>query len=348
MNLEPNEGQGRILVVDDEELNRILLSTNLQETGYTVETAEDGQQALQALRAHPFDAVLLDLLMPRIDGYQVLAEMKQDAALRRMPVIVISSTDEMDSLVRCIEMGATDYLTKPFDPVLLQARIRASLASVHEDRMAALREQFAQVTAAQEEERQRFARELHDGLVPALASLSIRLHTVGKHLEREVHWLAGEIKELAQQAQASSRDIRRLIHDLRPVALDELGLVPALREHLAECQREHGLASELVADVPERLPPAVETALFRIVQEAVNNVLRHAQAQHVRVALTRVDSQVRLDVTDDGQGFGLQLPRPGRQIGLWSMRERVEQLGGRFEVSSVPGRGTTVSAVVPL
>jgi len=348
MNLEPNGGQGRILVVDDEELNRILLSTNLQETGYTVEIAEDGQQALQALRAHPFDAVLLDLLMPRIDGYQVLAEMKQDAALRRIPVIVISSTDEMDSIVRCIEMGATDYLTKPFDPVLLQARIRASLASVHEDRMAALREQFAQVTAAQEEERQRFARELHDGLVPTLASLSIRLHTVGKHLEREVHWLAGEIKELAQQAQASSRDIRRLIHDLRPVALDELGLVPALREHLAECQREHGLASELVADVPERLPPAVETALFRIVQEAVNNVLRHAQAQHVRVALTRVDSQVRLDVTDDGQGFGLQLPRPGRQIGLWSMRERVEQLGGRFEVSSVPGRGTTVSAVVPL
>jgi len=313
-----------------------------------VETAEDGQQALQALRAHPFDAVLLDLLMPRIDGYQVLAEMKQDAALRRMPVIVISSTDEMDSIVRCIEMGATDYLTKPFDPVLLQARIRASLASAHEERMAALREQFAQVTAAQEEERQRFARELHDGLVPAVASLSIRLHTVGKHLEREDHWLAAEIKELAEQAQASSRDIRRLIHDLRPVALDELGLVPALREHLAQCQREHGLASELAVEVPERLPPAVETALFRIVQEAVNNVLRHAQAQHVRVALIRVDSQVRLDVTDDGQGFDLQLPRPGRKIGLWSMRERVEQLGGTFEVSSVLGQGTTVSAVVPL
>jgi signal transduction histidine kinase len=348
MDPEPNGGQGRILVVDDEELNRILLTTNLQESGYAVETAEDGRQALDKLRAQTFDAVLLDLLMPRTDGYQVLAEMKQDAELRRTPVIVISSMDEMDSIVRCIEMGATDYLAKPFDPVLLRARIRASLASVHEERMAILREQFAQVTAAQEEERQRFARELHDGLVPALASLSIRLHTVGKHLEREEHRLAGEIKELAALAQASSRDIRRLIHDLRPVALDELGLVPALREHLAQCQREHGLASELAADVPKRLPPAVETALFRIVQEAVNNVLRHAQAQHVRVALIRVDNQVRLDVTDDGQGFDAQLPRPGRQIGLWSMRERVEQLGGKFEVSSAPGQGTTVSAVVPL
>ena len=137
-------------------------------------------------------------------------------------------------------------------------------------------------------------------------------------------------------------------HDVRPVALDELGLVPALREHLAHCEREHGLAFELVAEVPERLPASVETALFRIVQEAVNNVLRHAQAQHVRVVLTRSDDNVRLDVADDGQGFDVQLPRSGRHIGLWSMRERVEQLGGQFELRSAPGQGTTVTAVLPL
>ena len=185
MNHKANNGGSRILVVDDESLNRILLSTNLQESGYAVETAEDGQQALAMLRARLFDAVLLDLIMPRMDGYQVLAEMKQDARLRRIPVIIISSSDEIDSIVRCIEMGATDYLAKPFDPVLLHARIRASLASLHEERMALLREQFAQVTAAQEEERQRMARELHDGLGPALASLSIRLLTIQRQLQRD-------------------------------------------------------------------------------------------------------------------------------------------------------------------
>jgi signal transduction histidine kinase len=348
MNLEPNGGQRRILVVDDEELNRILLSTSLQEAGYTVETAEDGQQALQALRTHPFNAVLLDLLMPRIDGYQVLAEIKQDAALRRIPVIVISSSDEMDSIVRCIEMGATDYLTKPFDPTLLHARIRGSLTSLQEERMALLREQFAQVTAAQEEERQRIARELHDGLVPVLAGLSIRLHTVSKQLDRENRSLAGEIKELAEHAQASSRDIRRLVHDLRPVALDELGLVPALRQHLARCEREHSLAVELVAEDGPRLPAAVETALFRIAQEAVNNVLWHARAQHVTVTLARQADRVELCVADDGQGFDVHLPRSGRHVGLWSMRERVEQLGGRFEARSEPGQGTAVTALVPL
>jgi len=348
MNHEMNGEQGRILVVDDEELNRILLATNLEESGYTVEMAEDGQQALLMLRAQLFDAVLLDLMMPRMDGYQVLAEMKQDAALRRIPVIVISSTDEMKSIVRCIEMGATDYLTKPFDPVLLHARIRGSLASLHEERMALLREHFAQVTAVQEEERQRIARELHDGLLPVLASLNIRLHTVGKRLEREEHPLASEVRELAEQAQANSRDIRRLVHDLRPVALDELGLVPALRQHLARCEREHSLFVEFVADEGERLPPPMETALFRIVQEAVNNVLRHAQAQHVGVTLNRDVDHVKVQIMDDGQGFDIHLPRSGRHVGLWSMRERVEQLGGQFEVRSAPGQGTAVTAVVPL
>lgn len=345
---ERGPDRGNVLVVDDEELNRILLSTNLEESGYLVETAEDGQDALSKLRARPFDTVLLDLIMPRMNGYQVLAEMKHDPVLRRIPVLVISSMDDMDSIVRCIEMGATDYLAKPFDWTLLHARIRGSLASLQEERMALLREQFAHITAAQEEERQRIARELHDGLVPVLASLSIRLHTLGKCLDREENPIAEEIKELAEQAQASSRDIRRLIQDLRPAALDELGLVPALRQHLAHCEREHNLVVELVASEGERLIAPVETALFRIAQEAVNNVLRHAEARHVRVTLMRDNDHVSLTVDDDGQGFDIQLPRSGKHLGLWSMRERVEQRGGRFEVQSTPGQGTHVMAVVPL
>jgi two-component system sensor histidine kinase/response regulator len=338
----------RILVVDDERLNRLLLCTNLREAGYSVETAKDGQQALRMLRAEPYDAILLDLIMPNMDGYQVLTKMKADEMLRRIPVIVISSTDEMESIVRCIEMGAVDYLAKPFNPVLLHARIRASLASRHEERMAVLREQFAQVTAAQEEERQRMARELHDGLGPALVSLNIRLRTVRKLLERDEHPIAAEVEELEEQIQFSMRDIRRLIHDLRPVALDELGLVPALREHLSRCEQEHGLAVEFEADMEARLPAPVETALFRLVQESVNNVLRHAQAHLVHVLLTREPDQVRLFVEDDGQGFDPLLSRSGGHLGLWSMRERVEQMGGQFKVRSAPGKGTAVIVVIPL
>ncbi len=343
-----NTAKGRILVVDDEMVNRILLSTNLQESGYLVETAEDGQQALEMLRAQPFDVVLLDLIMPRMDGYQVLAQMKSDDALRRIPVIVISSTDEMESIVHCIEMGATDYLTKPFNPVLLHARLNGSLANQREERLAILRQQLAQVTAAQEEERGRIARELHDGLGPALASLNIRLRTARKLLARDHHPAAEELEELADLAEASIKDIRRLIYDLRPAALDALGLAPALREYVSRYREEQGLEVALtLAEGDERLPVPIETALFRTAQEALANVAKHARAGRVEIGLTRDQHGVTLYVTDDGQGFDPQAPRSGRHLGLWSMRERVEQLGGRFEIDSAAGRGTRLTVTIP-
>ena len=121
-------GAGNILVVDDDLLNRLVLSTNLQEQGYDVATAEDGRQALQMLADQSFDVVLLDLIMPELDGFHVLEQMKQDSRQREIPVIVISALDEMESILRCIEMGATDYLPKPFDAALLRARLNASLA----------------------------------------------------------------------------------------------------------------------------------------------------------------------------------------------------------------------------
>jgi signal transduction histidine kinase len=118
---------GHILVADDNRMNRMKLSRNLEQQGHTVETAEDGLEALEMMRDKAFDVLLLDILMPRMDGYQVLETMKDDAALRYIPVIVISSLDEINSAVRCIEMGAEDYLTKPFNPVILKARLDASL-----------------------------------------------------------------------------------------------------------------------------------------------------------------------------------------------------------------------------
>jgi signal transduction histidine kinase len=119
--------QGKILVVDDNRMNRIKLSRNLEHQGHTVSLAEKGQQALDLLAAQPFDVVLLDILMPGMDGYQVLETIKADPELRDIPVIVISALDEVESAVRCIEMGAEDYLPKPFSPVLLRARLNASL-----------------------------------------------------------------------------------------------------------------------------------------------------------------------------------------------------------------------------
>jgi signal transduction histidine kinase len=118
---------GRILVVDDNRVNRMKLSMNLEQQGHTVSVAEDGQQALEMLKTEPYDVVLLDIMMPGMDGFQVLEKVKSDPALRDIPIIVISALEELDSAVRCIEMGAEDYLPKSFNPVLLRARLNSSL-----------------------------------------------------------------------------------------------------------------------------------------------------------------------------------------------------------------------------
>lgn len=126
----PDEGdqRGHVLVVDDNRVNRLTLARGLEQQGHTVALAETGERALEMVRAEPFDVVLLDIVMPGMDGFEVLRHMKADPVLREIPVIVISALEDVESAVRCIELGAEDYLPKPFDPVLLRARLRASLA----------------------------------------------------------------------------------------------------------------------------------------------------------------------------------------------------------------------------
>jgi class 3 adenylate cyclase len=121
-------GRGEILVVDDDPQNRAILRRGLEREGHSVATAEDGLEALAAMRAGQVDLVLLDIVMPRLDGFGVLDEMRGDPALRDIPVIMISAVDDHESVIRCIEAGAEDHLPKPFDPVLLRARINAGLA----------------------------------------------------------------------------------------------------------------------------------------------------------------------------------------------------------------------------
>jgi DNA-binding response OmpR family regulator len=116
-----------ILVVDDNEMNRDMLSRRLQRQDYEVLVAEDGEKALAIVKERPFDLVLLDIMMPNLSGYEVLEQLKADIETQHIPVIMISAVDDLDSVVRCIELGAEDYLFKPFNPVLLKARVGSSL-----------------------------------------------------------------------------------------------------------------------------------------------------------------------------------------------------------------------------
>jgi adenylate cyclase len=153
-----NSAAGQLLVVDDNKVNRLLLGRGLEQQGHKVTFAENGRQALELLRAKSFDLVLLDIQMPEMDGYQVLEQMAKDLHLRGVGVIVTSALEEIDSVVKCIEMGAEDYLTKPVNPVLLRARISASLEKKRlRDQQRELIRKFATAEVAEDLEASGFA-----------------------------------------------------------------------------------------------------------------------------------------------------------------------------------------------
>jgi len=204
------ESRGRILVVDDNRLNRMMLERALAQEGYEVATAGDGRQALERLAVEPFDVVLLDILMPELDGYETLARIKGDRALRHIPVIMISAVEEMGSVVRCIEMGATDYLPKPFNPALLRARINASLA---EKRLRDLeREYLEQVgyvaEAADAVQAARFDPASLDRVAAREDALG-QLARVFLRMAREVHLREQRLKQQLQQMHLDAEEMRR-------------------------------------------------------------------------------------------------------------------------------------------
>ncbi len=215
------------------------------------------------------------------------------------------------------------------------------------DYQAALQIYLKMLTRVQEEERSRLARELHDGTIQTLIALGQRLQMLQRELKRSPEQATERLAALRRMVSEAIEDVRRFTRALRPLYLEELGLVPAL-EMLA---REAG-ATFQVHGRPVRLADEVELALFRIAQEALSNVQRHAQAQHVAVWLAFDDNRVRLIIQDDGRGFRpperlVDLVQHGH-LGLMSMQERAQIIGGRLEIRSHPGRGTRVEVIAPI
>jgi signal transduction histidine kinase len=204
--------------------------------------------------------------------------------------------------------------------------------------------------SAQETERQRIARELHDDIGGALLAIKMNLQSM-----RRVAGVPGVVAQLQESVEVVDQALRRvrdLSVALRPSLLDDLGLVPALRWYVDRQSQRGGFRCRFDADETIEPPPEVQTACFRIAQEALNNVVRHASARNVDVALHQSGGQLELTVTDDGRGFDVRIAvgRIGAEasLGLLGMRERARLLGGRVTVDSTLRTGTSVRARIPL
>lgn len=209
-----------------------------------------------------------------------------------------------------------------------------------------------QITQAQENERRRIARELHDDTIQSLVGLSRRLEALATSRDMLSAEVTARISELQQTTGEVIKRVRRFSQDLRPSILDDLGLLPTLEELTADLNRQDGLHAEFrVKGEERRLSSEMELTLFRIAQEALNNVRRHADAEHVITTVELSDSAVTLTVEDDGKGFNpptlTDHPTAGGKLGLIGMHERARLLGGSLILDSEPGRGTKVIVNVP-
>jgi signal transduction histidine kinase len=213
------------------------------------------------------------------------------------------------------------------------------------DQNAQLAERAAQLATV--EERNRLARDLHDSISQELFSLSMLAAAARRQIEIKPATAASQLEEIQATAQRALQETRSLIFALRPAALDDRGLVPALRDLVAAAEERQGLRIELSISGERRLPLEYEQALFRIVQEALANVARHSGVRAAQIALCYDDGSVALTIGDQGRGFDYSAPHGAGSIGLESMAERATALGGTLNVASAPGRGTTVSLTLP-
>ena len=349
--------QTRILIVDDKRPNRLVLEGMLRPEGFFLQSAASGQETLALVTQQAPDLILLDLLMPGIDGYQVVGAIKGNPATRNIPIIIITALDDREARMRALGAGAEDFLAKPIDRAELRVRVRNLLRLsrtaelVESERLLRasseqLRQLAAHLLSVREEERARISREVHDELGQSLTAVKIdlawlefRMPNTGGMVER--------IRSTRQLADSMIHSIRRISTELRPAVLD-LGLAAAVEWQVQDFQARSGIECTVRLLTRDVVAANASTAMFRIFQETLTNVARHSEATRAEVVLQKQGNRLVLLIHDNGRGFDQADAARSKSLGLLGMRERAAILGGRVDISSAPGQGTTVTAWIPI
>lgn len=348
-------GAGRVLVVDDDRATLRLIGSLLVREGFGVHAANDGTRALHIADVVRPDLILLDLHMPGMDGFGVCERLKSNPATTSIPVLFLTGETDQAAMVRGLALGAVDYVTKPFEPGVLFARVRNHLllgrltASLRDEVAvrtaelstlnAALQRLAADLSLAEESARRTLADGLHDGVIQNLALARMRLAS-------EPGGGAGSAPELGTILDAAIADLRDLMFDLSPPELHASGLEAALTALVERNGRRFGIALEFRPAGPlDPLPPDRAVLAYQGVHELVTNLIKHSGAAAGLIAAERDDERLRVLVIDDGCGPGPQYRGGG--FGLFSLRQRLEGLGGSLTLSP-RAPGTCATLILPL
>jgi signal transduction histidine kinase len=349
----------RIVLLEDMEPDAELILQTLVNSGLDISaiTVDSREGFEAALSNHPPNIILSDYYLPAFDGAAALEIAKQIAP--EIPFIFVTGILGEEVVIEMLKMGAIDYVLKSRLSRLAPAIVRALRETEHrrenQRTQVRLRRSLDQLRAltghlrfVREEERTRIAREVHDELGQALTSLKLDLSWVSGKITGE-RALKRKIKAMSDHVDATIHTVRRIATELRPGVLDNLGLAAAIEWQTADFQERTGILCDVKIDVKQTIwDRELSTMCFRIFQETLTNILRHAKATLVEVSLMTVDSELILTVRDNGRGISEEEVVHAQSIGLIGMRERVAQVGGQVFFFGLPGRGTTVTVRVPM
>jgi signal transduction histidine kinase len=346
-----------ILMVDDQPAKLLTYEAILKELGENLIKANSGREALEHLLKTDIAVVLMDVSMPEIDGFELAEMIRQHPRFQKTAIIFISAVHLTDlDRLKGYQRGAVDYISVPVVPELLRAKVSV-FAELHrkthqlEMLNRELRRLSNSLIVTQDEERRRIARELHDGLGQDLVAIKMMLEGMLGQQNSSPPKAAvfAEAREVLDHAIQQVRSISHLLH---PPLLDEVGLQSALQWYLEGLSKRSGIETSIEVrpqDFP-RLAPEVETAVFRIVQEALTNVFRHSTARKGWVTLVKSDAEVAVSVRDNGKGIPEEICelRPDSiGIGIGGMRQRVKEFGGELRLRNA-SPGTIVEVVIPI
>jgi signal transduction histidine kinase len=345
-----------ILMVDDQPGKLLSYEVILSELGENLIEAASGPEALEQLLRKDVAVVLLDVNMPGQDGFELAKMIRQHPRFEKIAIIFISAVrvTDIDRLTG-FEQGAVDYISVPIVPRLLRARVRVFVELYRKTRElerlnGELRNISSHLIKTQDEEHRRIARELHDELGQELAALKMVLAQIPRRNSvSEKDRAAEEAIDIVERA---SRQVRSMSHLLHPPLLDEVGLISAVRWYLDGLMKRSGIATSMEVQPVKfpRLTGDVETAIFRVIQEALTNVYRHSGASKAWVMLSQQEEdEVIVKVGDDGKGVSPEIAemRPGSfGVGLAGMRQRAKEFGGKLRLTNA-NPGTVVEIVIP-
>jgi signal transduction histidine kinase len=367
-----NRTTGNILVVDDNLENLRLLSTILTEKGYKVRPAPSGSLALKSVRSILPDIVLLDIKMPKMDGYEVCRRLKADERTRDVPILFISALAEVTDKIKGFNVGGVDYITKPFQYEEVLARVGTHLAlrriqSQLERQNKRLHQEIEQrkraedhvhtltheLIKAQENERRKISYELHERIAQDLSCLIITCDALfdnQPHVPRE---LQQKIEAFSKTLKSTIEAIRDLSYDLRPPDLDLLGLAQTVSYYCRDFSKKTGLIVDFTSTGIEdiKLDFDTEINLYRLIQEGLTNIKKHADADHVTIRLVAAFPDIILRIEDNGKGFDVQnrlaTLTKEKRMGIRGMVQRAKLLQGEMKIQSKPMRGTKISIRLP-